>query len=263
MSTIFRNPPSPALDSNTHYHARSLHQNCFLAPPHARNTPPPSNKYAVSPSGFVSIGSPSTPTCSSPNTAAGSDYFNLSRNSTPTTTPGGYSNPPPGDLDPNLTTAKFRLKTLVPPMKKNGSASVSLQPFTTADAPALAILFERCFATDELRLTAKPPHKTNPSDPLEERRWRICQYTLALQIPGNHIVMAVDESAERKIIGVAGFFGPGGIQWTIKGPDGGNAVGEAVPSHWDMDMKARIDEVVDKAREEALKGDYNVWGTFT
>ncbi|CAI6341701.1 unnamed protein product [Periconia digitata] len=219
MTNIFRDPPAPTDTDNQARRIHGLHQNCHLSPP----PPARQRKYSTSPSGFVSIGTPSVSPYSSPtlNThgGGGDEYF--------------VSSEEPG-------------------------VSIELQPVTAEDAEPLAILFERCFATDVLNLVAKPPHRIDPSHPLEEREWRILQYQLASQVPTSHLVKAIDVKNGGKIIGAAGFFGPGGIQWSMKGSDGkgGNI---DIPSHWDRNFRAFFDKCQEEARESVLRGNHHVW----
>ncbi|PVH97773.1 acyl-CoA N-acyltransferase [Periconia macrospinosa] len=241
MSTIFREPPppSPIMGNSDESHGRrmrGLHQNCHLVPPPCHH-----REYSVHPSGLVSIGTPSSSPSPNPNPSLngqqqpqkGEDYFDAKEEKHQSTLPH------------NSTSTSLK--------ESKGVQSIELHPVTPSDAEPLAMLFERCFATDALRLAAKPPHLVNPKDPLEERRWRIAQYQLGLQIPTSHLVKAVDMDGG-KIIGAAAFFGSGGIQWTIK-----NITGMDMPSHWDMELRAVINEVEEEARETVLRGNYGVW----
>ncbi|KAF1953832.1 acyl-CoA N-acyltransferase [Byssothecium circinans] len=264
MSTIFRDPhtsqPYSVQFSDPDPHRpRALHKNCTLAPPPHARSPPTKNCYTFSPRGVPSTGTPSTsPSPSpSPNTSVdAADYFdsNNSDYSTPQTSPATSRN-----LQTSPDTPEKKPHSTSPP-----SPTIQLQPFTSPDAPALASLFDRCFATDELRLAQHLPQNISPKDPFEERRWRIGRFNKALQVTGNRLVKAVDTSIKGggKIVGAAGFFGPGGYQWGVD-PPGGRSVqvdlSETLPRHWNSNVKARTDKVFEEMRESVLHGDYGVW----
>ncbi|KAF2265664.1 acyl-CoA N-acyltransferase [Lojkania enalia] len=136
--------------------------------------------------------------------------------------------------------------------------NINLEPFFSQDAEPTAILYEKAFANDGIRHSIFPPTLSNPSDPLAERHWRTQLFEMALAIPSAHIVKAVD-FRNGKIVGAAGFFGPGGIQWDTEAQAEAAGVSLSNMPFCDAGKKKQYDDIVKQKRSKVLKDDREVW----
>jgi hypothetical protein len=192
MSTIFRDPPSPSLLHNSddsHYRSsRSLHQNCFLAPPHSRN-PPTSHGYGTS---LSSIDTPLTPPSFSLDTQSEKEYFSLdiSGSSTP------VSDSQFEISTPDSTAKQCSHEIGLSAAAKSSASSGQVQFCIEEDA---VTFFEGCLCTDVLHLV-EPPHHANQS--MQQK------HCMASTLPGNHVEKAVERTAGVKIVGATGSLEP-------------------------------------------------------
>jgi hypothetical protein len=119
------------------------------------------------------------------------------------------------------------------------------QPFAAADAHEAAVVFSLAFADD-------PVEKVMCSEVSAEqkRAIRAEEYERGLELPGAHVIKAVDV-ANGKLVGAVGFIGAGGIQWMLPPHEGAG------------ETERRINMAVAERREEVLQGQYDdVWGKF-
>ncbi|ORY12158.1 acyl-CoA N-acyltransferase [Clohesyomyces aquaticus] len=131
---------------------------------------------------------------------------------------------------------------------------IKLLPFTHEDALPAAHMYARAFSTDVLQNAMFPPSpSTSDHDVTQELHWRTSIYQRALQLPTLHHVKAVD-STTGQLIGAAGYFGPGGLQWQVPAD-----ADDALPENCNRDVRDTVTAVMREKRESVLKGDYNVW----
>ncbi|KAF2133948.1 acyl-CoA N-acyltransferase [Dothidotthia symphoricarpi CBS 119687] len=159
----------------------------------------------------------------------------LSSLNTPPTSPG----PGPGPslkLLPHLSPGS----SVEPLTPISPTDHIILQPFEPQDATEAAILYDLAFATSEARYVMQDPSKVE-----EERTMRAASFEQACTMSITRLVKAVDMSASGKIVGAAGFFVAGGLQWMMSTPPDGD--------------RTDFSAVVAEEREKVLRGDYNMW----
>jgi GNAT superfamily N-acetyltransferase len=101
-----------------------------------------------------------------------------------------------------------------------------------------------------------PPNLNNPQEELD---WRTQVYAMAAGLPNARVFKAIDSGQGERIVGAAGYFGPGGMQW-IMGEQMTDSGEVQLPSNFDLQKKKIVEDILKGKRNEILKGDYNVWG---
>jgi hypothetical protein len=126
---------------------------------------------------------------------------------------------------------------------RSAAPKTQLQPFTAADAHEAAAVFSSAFADD-------PVEKVMCSEVSAERKRAIRaeEYERGLELPGAHVIKAVDV-ANGKLVGAVGFLGAGGVQWVLPPREGAG------------ETERRINMAVAERRENVLQGQYDdIWG---
>jgi hypothetical protein len=129
------------------------------------------------------------------------------------------------------------------PKMRSAAPKTQLQPFTAADAHEAAAVFSSAFADD-------PVEKVMCSEVSAERKRAIRaeEYERGLELPGAHVIKAVDV-ANGKLVGAVGFLGAGGVQWVLPPREGAG------------ETERRINMAVAERRENVLQGQYDdIWG---
>jgi hypothetical protein len=134
-------------------------------------------------------------------------------------------------------------ENIVNPKMRAAAPKTQLEPFTAADAHEAAAVFSLAFADD-------PVERVMCSEVSAEQKRviRAEEYQRGLELPGAHVVKAVD-TTDGKLIGAVGFLGSGGLQWMLPLREGAE------------DTERRINATVAERREKVLQGQWNdVWG---
>ena len=132
---------------------------------------------------------------------------------------------------------------IVNPKMRAAVPKTQLQPFTAADAHEAAAVFSLAFADDPIERVMCSEVSAE-----EKRAIRTEEYQRGLDLPGAHVVKAVD-AADGKLVGAVGFLGAGGLQWTLPPREGAE------------ETERIINTTVAKHREKVLQGKWDdVWG---
>ncbi|KAJ4361544.1 hypothetical protein N0V95_001796 [Ascochyta clinopodiicola] len=120
--------------------------------------------------------------------------------------------------------------------------TITLEPFVEADIPSAIAIHATATAIDPFEITPS----ADPSD----ADHRIQEWTLALQNPFTRIVKATEGGV---LIGAAGFLTHEvcGLQWTAPSRKEGTG-----------SIEKEIDDRLVHARDEVLKGDYDIWHIY-
>lgn len=118
----------------------------------------------------------------------------------------------------------------------------TLEPFTSLDIPSAIAVHSSSLANNPIEYGP-----TSLLSPEQVKESQTHEWTLALSNPFARIVKA---SSDGTLIGAAGFLTHevGGLQWT-------SAERQTSAESVDKEIDGRLAE----ARDEVLKGDYNVW----
>jgi hypothetical protein len=127
---------------------------------------------------------------------------------------------------------------------RTAAPQIQLQPFTAADAHEAAAVFSLAFADDPIEQMMCVEVSAE-----QKRGIRAEEYQRGLELPGAHVVKAVDTAAGGKLVGAAGFLGAGGLQWMFPVREGA------------AEMERHIHDLMTERREKVLQGQWgDVWG---